>query len=311
MNPVVQHAGMRGGEGMSATGTKEGDTARRPTLVTTAAELRAAVQAARAAGQRIGLVPTMGALHAGHLSLARASQAECGYTVVTVFVNPTQFGPHEDFQKYPRTLEADLDALAPTGAEVVFAPSAAAMYPSGFSTAVEPPRVAERWEGACRPGHFRGVATVCLKLFNLAQADVAFFGHKDYQQTLVIRHLVRDLDLPLAIRVCPTVREADGLAMSSRNRYLSADQRGPAGALWRSLERAATLVAAGERRADVVQQQMRDVLTAAGVTHIDYVALADAETLEPLTRLQGAVVALVAAVVGQTRLIDNRPLVVP
>ncbi|MCY2992433.1 MAG: pantoate--beta-alanine ligase [Planctomycetota bacterium] len=280
-----------------------------PRVVTTAAELRAAVAAARAAGKSIGLVPTMGALHAGHLTLARASSAECGYTVVTVFVNPTQFGPREDFGKYPRTLDADLAALAGTGADLVFAPASDEMYPGDFSTYVDPPRAAQRWEGERRPGHFRGVATVCLKLFNLARADVAFFGHKDYQQSLVIRRLVADLNVPITIRVCPTVREADGLALSSRNRYLNAKQREQAVALWRSLQRAAELVRQGQRHAETVQQEMGRVLREAGVSRIDYVALVDPETLEPLTEIAGPVIALIVAYVGDTRLIDNLRLI--
>ena len=277
----------------------------RPRIVTTGADLGEEVTAARAAGKSIGLVPTMGALHAGHLSLVRASAAACGFTAVTIFVNPTQFGPREDFSKYPRTLDADLAALAGTGADVVFVPTSEAMYPAGFSTYVDPPRTAERWEGACRPGHFRGVTTVCLKLFNLVRADCAFFGHKDYQQALVIRRMVEDLDVPLTIRVCPTVREPDGLAMSSRNRYLSPAQRAQAAALWRSLQRAAELVRQGRRDAELIQQDMRRLLTAAGLTRIDYAVLVEPETLEPLAEIRGPAVALIAAFVGDTRLIDN------
>lgn len=282
-----------------------GHATRQPQVVTTAAELRAALAAARAAGQKIGLVPTMGALHAGHLSLARASQAECGTTVVTVFVNPTQFGPHEDFNKYPRTLEADVALLGGLGVDLVFAPGPDEMYPPGCSTAVEPPAVAQRWEGECRPGHFRGVTTVCLKLFNLVQADVAFFGHKDFQQSLVIRRMVQDLNVPLEIRVCPTLRDPDGLAMSSRNRYLDPGQRQQALALWRSLQRGAELVRQGQRQAAAVHQQMVAVLAAAGVSRIDYVALADSYTLEPVAEIQDSAIALIAAHVGTTRLIDN------
>ncbi len=180
----------------------------------------------------IGLVPTMGALHEGHLSLVRRSVAECDYTVATIFVNPTQFGPQEDFSRYPRTLEADLAALAAEGTDLVFVPSAEQIFPPGFSTFVEPPDVAKLWEGRCRPGHFRGVATVVLKLFHLVAADVAFFGQKDYQQSRVIQDMARDLDLRVHIEICPTIREQDGLAMSSRNRYLNPARTGPlAGAL--------------------------------------------------------------------------------
>jgi len=247
----------------------------------------------------------MGALHEGHLSLVRAAQAECGFTVVTIFVNPTQFAPHEDFDKYPRTLAADLDALVSCRADLVFAPSRDEMYPAGCATFVEPPPVAQRWEGECRPGHFRGVATVVLKLFNLAQADVAFFGHKDYQQAAVIRRMVQDLNVPIEIRVCPTVRELDGLAMSSRNRYLNADERRQALAISRSLHLADRLAATGERQAAKLVEAMRGALAEAQIGRIDYVAVVDSESLEPVSELAGPAIALIAANVGTTRLIDN------
>lgn len=277
----------------------------RPRLATTAAELRQAVAAARSDGKSIGLVPTMGALHEGHLSLVRASLDECDQTIVTIFVNPTQFGPHEDFGKYPRALQADLEALARCGVDLVFAPTSDDMYPAGFSTYVDPPQVAEPLEGQCRPGHFRGVTTVVLKLFNLAQADVAFFGQKDYQQAQVIRRMGDDLDVPIAIRVCPTVREPDGLAMSSRNRYLSEEERERSLTLWRSLKLAVELYAQGERNSDTVITRMRELFDQSGISRIDYIALADPDTLEPVRRLQPTTMALVAAYVGDTRLIDN------
>jgi pantoate--beta-alanine ligase len=273
--------------------------------VSTVADLRHWVRAARAAGKSIGLVPTMGALHEGHLSLARASQAECDLTVVTIFVNPTQFGPQEDFGKYPRTLEADLESLRTTGADLVFVPTNAEMYPADFSTYVEPPRSALRWEGECRPGHFRGVATIVLKLFNAAQADIAFFGQKDYQQVAVIRQMVRDLDVPVEIRVCPTVREPDGLAMSSRNRYLSLDERRQAVALSRGLKMAEQLASQGQRDASALIASVRQTLHDAGITRIDYVAVVDSDSLEPVAELNGPAVVLIAAFVGGTRLIDN------
>lgn len=194
-------------------------------VVTTVDQLRKAIIPLRRAGKRIGLVPTMGALHEGHLSLVRTSQAECDRTVVTIFVNPTQFGPKEDFAKYPRTLEKDLAALATCGPVLVFAPTVEAMYPAGFSSWVEVGVVAEPLEGQFRPGHFRGVATVVMKLFQMVGADVAYFGQKDYQQTLVIRRMVGDLNVPITVQVCPTVREADGLAKSSRNVYLDPQAR--------------------------------------------------------------------------------------
>jgi pantoate--beta-alanine ligase len=247
----------------------------------------------------------MGALHEGHLSLVRASVAEGRFTVATIFVNPTQFGPAEDFTRYPRDLDRDRELLALAGAELAFAPDEGEIYPAGFSTFVEPPSVGLPLEGKCRPGHFRGVATVVLKLFNLAQADAAYFGHKDYQQSLVVRRLVADLSVPIEIRVCPTVREPDGLALSSRNAYLSASERRQALALSQSLFAAEELVAGGERRAKAVLEHMKHILGAAGIERIDYVAIADRETLADVSDLSRPAVALVAAHVGKTRLIDN------
>ena len=276
-----------------------------PRVISAVGELRATIQAARPGGQPIGVVQTMGALHAGHVSLVQAARAECVLTVVTIYVNPTQFGPHEDLARYPRTLEADLSACGAAGADVVFVPDDRTMYPAGFSTCVDPPAVAQPLEGQFRPGHFRGVATVVLKLFNLVQPDVAYFGHKDYQQTLVVRRMVQDLDVPVEIRVCPTVREADGLAMSSRNRYLSPAERAQAVAVSRSLARAAELVQSGAANPETVGAEMRHLLTAAGFARIDYATLADPETLQPVCEIRHPVMALVAAHLGHTRLIDN------
>jgi len=247
----------------------------------------------------------MGALHEGHLSLVRASRQTCDETAVTIYVNPTQFGPHEDFQRYPRTLEQDLELLRPLGVGLVFVPSDATMYPAGFSTYVEPPAVAARWEGAVRPGHFRGVATIVLKLFHILPADIAFFGQKDYQQTRVVKRMVEDLNIPITIQVCPTVREPDGLAMSSRNRYLSADERSRAVALYESLRLGESLLRQGEQRVDVICQRMKDVLQTAGFSSVDYVAVVDPETLEPLPQARLPAVLLAAARLGNTRLIDN------
>ncbi len=276
-----------------------------PPVIHTIAQMRRAVRAAQVAGQRVGVVPTMGALHEGHLSLAAASNRECDFTVVTIFVNPTQFGPREDFAKYPRTLEADLEKLATLRVDAVFAPSNEEMYPPGFSTYVDPPTAATLWEGACRPGHFRGVTTVVLKLFLAVPADVAYFGHKDYQQSVVIRRMVEDLNAPVEIRVMPTLRDPDGLAMSSRNVYLSVEERQRALALSRGLQLAEQRVALGERDAEVVRLGMVETLHAGGVTDIDYVAVVDPDTLAPLEQLAGPAVALIAARVGTTRLIDN------
>jgi pantoate--beta-alanine ligase len=246
----------------------------------------------------------MGALHEGHISLVRASNAECDITVVWIYVNPSQFGPQEDLAKYPRTLAADLKKLTACDTDFVFAPTDAEVYGKGHATWVEVGSVAEPLEGAFRPGHFRGVATVVLKMFNMVQPDVAYFGQKDYQQAAVIRRMVNDLDVPVDIRVCPIIREPDGLAMSSRNVYLSPDARERSTVLWRSLEAARQLVAQGQRDASCIVGQMTEMIAAAG-GEIDYVALADPATLLPVTQINGPVVALLAVKFGDTRLIDN------
>ena len=277
----------------------------KPLVVTNRAELAAALADLRAKGRTLGLVPTMGALHVGHTSLVEAAQKDGHATIVTIFVNPTQFAPHEDFGKYPRTLDADVAMLAEKKVDIVFAPIKDAMYPAGFSTYIEPPAVAQPLEGHCRPGHYRGVCTVVLKLFNLIPADAAYFGHKDYQQALVIQHMARDLDLPIRVEVCPTVREADGLALSSRNRYLSPSEREQALAISRALRGAAAQVKAGERQASSLRALMRNELQLAGIERIDYVAVADPESLAELATVQKAAIALIACHVGTTRLIDN------
>ncbi len=277
-----------------------------PQLIDTPQAMQQFVRSLHRAGKRVGVVPTMGALHAGHVSLAEVSKRECDATVVTIFVNPTQFGPHEDFQKYPRTLDSDLAALGPLNIDAVFVPTHEAMYPPGYSTYVEPPQVALPLEGEFRPGHFRGVATVVLKLFTACPADAAYFGAKDYQQTLVVKHMVADFNLPIEIRVLPTIREPDGLAMSSRNRYLSATERERALTLSRSLQLAADMIHSGEHDANRVTTAMRAQFERAGITDIDYIALADPDTLQSTATIQLPVVALIAARVGTTRLIDNR-----
>ena len=276
-----------------------------PQLVTTVSELRQVLADVRRQGKRIGLVPTMGALHEGHLSLVRASQGECDFTVVSVFVNPSQFGPGEDFEKYPRTLNADLDALTTCGVELAFSPSPDEVYRPDHATWVEIAGVAEPLEGVCRPGHFRGVATIVLKLFNMVAADAAYFGQKDYQQVAVIRQMVRDLNVPIEVCVCPIVREADGLAMSSRNQYLSRAARQRALVLWKSLQAASTLVAGGESNASVVKQRMQEVIATADDAQIDYIALADPDTLEPVEEITATTVAALAVKIENTRLIDN------
>jgi pantoate--beta-alanine ligase len=276
-----------------------------PQVVTTGNELSAAVAAARRAGKPVGLVPTMGALHAGHLSLVDASAAECGLTVVTIFVNPTQFGPGEDFARYPRDLGKDLVLLAGHGADVVFAPPADEIYLPQHATRVLVDRVTAEFEGRCRPGHFAGVATIVLKLLNLATPDVAYFGQKDYQQFVVICRMAADLDVPSVIRMLPTIREQDGLAMSSRNAYLTPQERQQALGVIRALRAAAAQTAAGERQAEPIIRTMRETLRAAGLEPIDYAALVEPSTLAPLREITGSTLALIAAHAGRTRLIDN------
>ena len=279
-----------------------------PPIVSTVAELRAAVKSARQRGLSIGFVPTMGALHEGHASLVQASRRECDYTVVSIFVNPTQFGPHEDFSRYPRTLDADRAILADVRADLLFVPSADEMYRPGSSTFVEPPAVAASLEGACRPGHFRGVTTVVLKLLNQVMPDAAYFGRKDFQQSAVIRQMVLDLDLNVQIVVCPTVREPDGLALSSRNRYLSATDRQAALVLSRSLRLAVELVDAGERDAATILRRMREVITTAPEVQLEYLVLVDPDTLADVSTVSRPTAALLAARLGGTRLIDNEVL---
>ena len=273
--------------------------------------VRSAVARARQQGRRIGLVPTMGALHDGHVRLIERCRAESGWVVVSIFVNPTQFGPHEDLERYPRTLDDDCARCAAAGADLVFAPPVATMYPQGTrSTFVEVPGLSDVLEGASRPGHFRGVATVVLKLFAIVGPDLAIFGQKDYQQQVLIRRMVADLHLPVAIITVPTVREPDGLALSSRNRYLDPAQRRAATVLARALERAGQAITQGERNGNRVRQILRQTIESEPLATLDYAEVADAETLAPLDALdpQRPAVALLAARVGSTRLIDNRLL---
>ncbi len=280
----------------------------RPEVIRDPEEARRRVLAARAAGKRSAVVPTMGALHEGHLSLVAAANADCQFTAVTIFVNPTQFAPHEDLTKYPRQLEADLELLARHAVDFVFVPTPESMYPEGFSTYVQPPAVGSLWEGASRPEHFRGVTTVVLKLFNILPTDTAIFGQKDFQQAAVIEHMVRDLNVPVEIQVAPIVRDADGLALSSRNVYLSAEERRRALGLSRALRKVKELVDAGERDAAALNQAMSQTLADYGIDRIDYAVVVDRHTLEPLTTLERSAVALIAAHAGSTRLIDNQLL---
>jgi pantoate--beta-alanine ligase len=253
----------------------------------------------------LGLVPTMGALHAGHLSLIAAARAECDNVAASIFVNPTQFGPNEDFAAYPRTFDEDCSRLEAAGVHIVFAPSAADMYPAGNTTFVDPGEIATRLDGASRPGHFRGVATIVARLFNIVAPDRAYFGQKDAAQVAVLRHMVRDLNIPVHLAVCPIVREHDGLALSSRNRYLMPDERHRAVILSRALAAAESLVRSGESSAEPLHAAMLSVFATDPETTLDYAAIVDPNTLLPVADIsQGALLA-VAAWIGTTRLIDN------
>ena len=260
---------------------------------------------ARIEGRSCGLVPTMGALHEGHMSLVRAALADCRPVIASIFVNPSQFAPGEDLQKYPRTFEEDCNKLESAGVDYLFAPEAGEMYPRGFRTWVNVEGLSERLEGRVRPGHFRGVTTVVLKLLEIVQPRKAFFGRKDAQQARLIAQMARDLHLETEIIVGPIVREADGLAMSSRNAYLRPDERRAAPVLYRALDGARISIARGERDALRLTAAMREMLRAEPLAEIEYVELVDADTFEPVTRLRGACLALVAARIGATRLIDN------
>jgi pantoate--beta-alanine ligase len=273
--------------------------------VRTETDLRQAVAAWRAAGERIAFVPTMGALHAGHLSLVKLAREHASKVMASVFVNPTQFGPSEDFDRYPRQPEKDAAMLAEAGCDLLFLPAVETIYPPGSATFVEPAGAAEGLEGACRPGHFRGVATVVCALLNLVRADVAVFGEKDAQQLAVVRQMVRDLHLPVEIVPGPTVREADGLAMSSRNAYLAPEEREAATILHRALRAAEAAISRGERRGDAVRERMREVLNTEPLARVEYAEVVDAETFQPVDALRGRLVLPLAVRIGGTRLIDN------
>ncbi len=282
-----------------------------PEVVTSIEPARRAVAEARRRGLSVGLVPTMGALHEGHASLIRAARRETGFVVVSIFVNPTQFGPTEDLSRYPRPLAQDLDLCGREGADLVFHPSPATLYPSDFSTWVEVTGLQDVLEGAARPGHFRGVATVVLKLFNIVQPDRAFFGQKDGQQAQIIQRMVADLDVPVEVRVCPTIRAPDGLALSSRNAHLSAEERRHATCLFSALELGRTPIARGERDPEPVRLAMEGRIRGTPGAWLDYAAVVAADTLRPLDRLSGRVMLAVAVRMGTTRLIDNVVVEVP
>ncbi len=268
-------------------------------------DTRTALRSLRSRSGTLGLVPTMGALHAGHLSLLRAAKASCDIVAVSVFVNPTQFGPNEDFAKYPRSFEADCALLQEAGVDLVFAPSPSEMYRPGASTFVDVEGVSDRLDGASRPGHFRGVATVVAKLFHILAPDRAFFGQKDAAQVAVLRKMVHDLDFSVELIVCPTVREADGLALSSRNRYLSPTERQQALALSRALDAVATRFRAGEHRTEDLVAAAAATLREEPAVRLDYLAVVDPETLLPVEEAFLGTLVAITAWVGSTRLIDN------
>ncbi|MGA3227409.1 MAG: pantoate--beta-alanine ligase [Acidobacteriaceae bacterium] len=274
-------------------------------VLKTIAETRTACAEIRAAGKTLGLVPTMGALHEGHLSLVHAAQAGCDAVAVSIFVNPTQFGPKEDFASYPRTLEQDCQTLEAAGVDLVFTPSVEEMYPSGTSTFVEVAGLSERLDGASRPGHFRGVATVVAKLFNIFTPDRAFFGQKDAAQVAVLRKMVRDLRFGVQLAVCPTVREPDGLALSSRNRNLSSEERRQALVLSRVLRGIEQQVRSGEQASAKLLAEALCILHEEPGVLVDYCRIVDPDTLEDVPDVHGGALVAVAARVGNTRLIDN------
>ena len=274
-------------------------------IVETIAEVRRAVGKAKAEVKKVGLAPTMGAFHAGHIELMRTARRECGFVIVSVFVNPAQFAPSDDFGRYPRDLEADAEIAKTESVDLIFAPSATEIYPEGFDTYVEVGKLGRILEGASRPGHFRGVATVVAKLFGIVSPDTAYFGMKDYQQLRVIQKMVSDLDFAVEIVPCPTVREPDGLAMSSRNAYLSKDERAAAVVLYRALEFAEERARAGERNAEALRSEAQRLIESDPLACVDYVAVVDPETLEPVERVGESVVIALAVRIGDTRLIDN------
>ena len=268
-------------------------------------ELRSLVQAQRQQNASIGFVPTMGALHAGHASLIEQAQRDCDYVVVSIFVNPIQFGPNEDFEKYPRLREKDLATCQSAGANLVWMPTTEIMYTPGFSTVVEVKTLSQTLEGATRTTHFQGVTTVVTKLLLSCLPDVAYFGAKDYQQQAIIRRMCLDLNIPVEIKTCPIVRDADGLALSSRNVYLSAAERDSALSLSRALEQAKQKTKQGETDLNLIVADMQQLLSSTPLVKLDYATIVDANTLEEISAPQSEMVALIAAYVGDTRLIDN------
>ncbi len=267
--------------------------------------MQRSAEEARRAGRLVGLVPTMGALHEGHLSLIRRCRADDDLVIMSLFVNPLQFDRKDDLERYPRDMERDARMAQEAGVDVIFAPTVPDMYPAGFRTSVLLEGLGDRWEGASRPGHFHGVATVCTKLFTVCRPQRAYFGQKDYQQSLIVRRLVADLNLGLDIVVMPTIREPDGLALSSRNVLLNPEERRQAPVLSRALKDAQAAVRGGDRDAHRIQKRIEETIRTASLARIDYVGVCDAETLEPIEQIATRAVALLAVLFGKTRLIDN------
>lgn len=269
------------------------------------AQMRGESERLRGLGKRIGIVPTMGFLHEGHLTLIKLAKRHVDIVITTVFVNPAQFGPSEDFTRYPRSIERDTQLAFQAGTDILFTPATESIYPPGYHTFIEVEKITAVLEGKSRPGHFRGVATIVLKLFNITKPHAAVFGQKDAQQVAVIRQMVSDLNLDVELIVSPIVREADGLAMSSRNTYLSETQRAQASVLYQSLKLAEHLIRIGERNAGIVIHQMKDLIAKNSIAVVDYVSIADATTLEELAQCRGNMLVSLAARFGTTRLIDN------
>jgi len=267
--------------------------------------IRSLIRAARDNGKYIGLVPTMGALHIGHISLIEAAKKKCDYVVVSIFVNPTQFVPGEDFEKYPRPFEDDLDICQKAGVDAVFAPSPEQMYPIENITWVNVGKITETLCGQFRPGHFQGVTTICSKLFNIVAPDFAFFGQKDAQQAIVIKRMVADLNMPLEIVVCPTVRESNGLAISSRNKYLSEQQKKDAANIYKSLQKCHQMIDTGAKDVSEIIYEMRKILQQVPSIEIEYISIVDADTLQNIDHITGKVLIAVAVQMGPARLIDN------
>ena len=267
--------------------------------------LREIIDKARKSGKTVGFVPTMGALHAGHMSLIDAAVKKCDYVVVSIFVNPTQFAPSEDFDEYPRDFAGDFSKCEKAGVDIVFAPDADEMYPGVNLSWVNLEKITNNLCGLTRPTFFRGVATVCTKLFNIVRPDIAFFGQKDAQQAIVIKRMVQDLNMPLVIEVCPTIREKDGLALSSRNQYLTEEQRKEALLINKALKKCNAMVQSGQRDCTTLIEAMRDILRRGEHIEIDYIKIVDTETVEDLEQISRKALVAVAAKVGKTRLIDN------